>query len=81
TAPVVAPAACRGEPVALFFPQPGLQPIGRSSARTLCAVCPVRRPCADAGRDEPEGLWGGTAPEERHASWVPAAVMERASLA
>ncbi len=75
-------AACRGEPVALFFPEPGLGPVGGSSAaRTLCAVCPVRTPCADAGLDESDGVWGGTEPEERLAWLLSATVIERASLA
>ena len=75
-------AACRGEPVALFFPEPGPRSMGRpSAARTLCAVCPVRRPCADAGLDETEGIWGGSDPEERLAWRVSAAVIEHASLA
>lgn len=75
-------AVCRGEPVALFFPEPGILPItGSSVARTLCARCPVRRACADAGAEEPDGIWGGTAPEERSTSMAPAAVIEHASLA
>jgi len=75
-------AACRGEPVELFFPEPGPRLMGRSSAvRTLCAVCPVRRPCADAGLDESEGIWGGAEPDERLAWRVSAAVIEHASLA
>ena len=77
-------AACRGEPVALFFPEPGLtlRAVGRPAViRTLCGRCPVHRRCAEAGQDEPDGIWGGTEPGERLSSWVPAAAMEHASRA
>ncbi len=43
-------------------------------ALELCADCPVRAECREAGRDEPFGIWGGTTPEERgfnFASGVP----------
>ncbi len=60
-------AACIGKDLRLFFPGTG----GRESAallkagRALCAACPVRQECAEAGRTE-LGLWGGHMHGERH---------------
>jgi hypothetical protein len=34
-------------------------------ARRLCATCPVREPCAEAGASERHGMWGGLSPKER----------------
>ena len=54
-------AACRGQ-LDRFFPGQGddLRP-----ARQLCAGCPVREPCLDAGMDELQGIWGGASGRER----------------
>lgn len=32
---------------------------------SVCEACPVRAQCAEAGRNEEFGIWGGTLPEER----------------
>lgn len=63
-------AICRGADPDLFFP------IGyaghvleeqQAAAKNICAHCPVQAECLDwalrAG--EPDGIWGGTTPEER----------------
>ena len=34
-------------------------------ARLVCSSCPVQAACLEAGRNEPEGIWGGTLPDER----------------
>lgn len=34
-------------------------------AKALCATCPVRRECLEAGMSEPAGIWGGTTGVER----------------
>ncbi len=49
-------AACRGFPTAWFFPEQGGDTIG---PRRICAGCSVRAECAEAGRDEFYGVWGG----------------------
>ncbi len=38
-----------------------------AKAKDVCVVCPVRRECLEYAMDigETEGIWGGTAPEER----------------
>jgi len=63
-------AACRGM---RWFVFEGV-PRGRHNAprerywarrRKVCADCPVRVECAEAGRDEPVGMWGGLRPEQR----------------
>jgi len=62
-------AACRGHDPELFYPVsfagPALDDIGR--AKAICASCTVRTDCLSwalrAG--EPDGVWGGTTPEER----------------
>ena len=63
-----AQAACLGQDIRLFFPDPSLRP-GQSGydtseltaeARALCAVCPVSRECdAYAERTGSAGLFGG----------------------
>lgn len=62
-------AACRGTDPELFYPVstagPALEQVGR--AKAICARCTVQSDCLSwalrAG--EPEGVWGGTTPEER----------------
>ena len=59
-------AACRGQGPAVFYPghvQPGVDPYAR--ARQLCATCPVREQCEQAGQTEHHGVWGGVSPPER----------------
>lgn len=40
-------------------------------ARTICAACPAREPCADYGIENQEswGIWGGLTPNERRKAW------------
>jgi hypothetical protein len=49
-------AACRGMPTAAFFPPPG---VPAEAAQRACSRCPVRLPCADYGRGQSHGVWGG----------------------
>jgi WhiB family redox-sensing transcriptional regulator len=62
-------AACQDVDPGLFFPitwddRPSL-PDDR--ARRICQACPVRPACLDwaLSTGEPDGMWGGTTPEER----------------
>lgn len=63
-------AICRGADPDLFFP------IGYSAqvlkeqedaAKEICANCPVKAECLSWALQvgEPDGIWGGTTPEER----------------
>jgi biotin operon repressor len=55
-----AQAACRGQTDVMFpVSEPGRR-ADTSAARALCDRCPVRNPCADQGRTERYGVWGGT---------------------
>jgi len=54
-------AECRGMDPNLFFPSPGVIP---REAKEACARCPVRVECADAGRTEKFGVWGGRTQRE-----------------
>lgn len=63
-------AACHGVDPELFFPIGYVGPLlerQQVMAKEVCARCPVTRDCLDwalrAG--EPDGIWGGTTPEER----------------
>ena len=58
-----AQAACKGQ-TALFFPGRG-QPDQAARAKAICAGCPVRLECLEAGLDEDYGIWGGLAADER----------------
>ncbi|NJP88621.1 WhiB family transcriptional regulator [Nonomuraea sp. FMUSA5-5] len=62
-------AACQDADPALFFPitwadHPGHR---EEQARRICQGCPVRAICLDwaLSTGEPDGMWGGTTPEER----------------
>ena len=59
-------AACRGHPIARFFPKGGAT-VG--AAKAVCAECVVRRECLDYALAEPQlqGVWGGTSEAERRA--------------
>jgi|HubBroStandDraft_3_1064219.scaffolds.fasta_scaffold366608_2 WhiB family redox-sensing transcriptional regulator len=60
--------ACRGEDPELFFPisSAALALAQVSSAKAVCARCPVRVNCLTyALIIRPEGIWGGTTSEER----------------
>ena len=62
-------AICRGADPDLFFPIGYAGPPAEqvAAAKAVCANCPVTARCLDwalrAG--EPDGIWGGTTPEER----------------
>jgi WhiB family redox-sensing transcriptional regulator len=53
----------RSDWAAIWFPEPG-KPLTR--ALNICAVCPVRAECLDAGRRE-QGVWGGMSGRQRRA--------------
>jgi WhiB family transcriptional regulator, redox-sensing transcriptional regulator len=55
-------AACRGADPAVFYPGRG-EPLG--PARELCAGCPVRADCLEAGQRERYGVWAGMSERER----------------
>lgn len=57
-------AACRGKPIAVFFPSSG-EDLGE--ARRVCAVCPVARQCLDYAVEHNEGfgVWGGESERSR----------------
>lgn len=59
-----AQAACHGQGTARFFPELGAT---AEEARPVCAGCPVRQPCLEAGLADPraQGVWGGTTFTER----------------
>jgi WhiB family redox-sensing transcriptional regulator len=54
-------AACKGL-TDLFFPDPG---VNCDHAKAICAMCPVRVECAEAGATEDFGIWGGLSPKQR----------------
>jgi hypothetical protein len=57
-------AACRGVPVALFFPERGDERAPQALA--LCASCEVRVACAGYALERRyAGVWGGTSGRER----------------
>ena len=55
-------AACKGMNPELFFLTRGES---SKAAKAVCATCPVRQPCYDAGVDEDFGIWGGVTRKER----------------
>lgn len=56
-------ARCRTEqiPISVFFSREET-----STARRVCAECPVRQRCLEEHLDEPFGVWGGRARDERN---------------
>ena len=55
-------ASCAGLDPNLYFPVRG-EPT--KDARAVCATCPVRPECREAGMKEQQGLWGGLSARER----------------
>ena len=55
-----ADAACRGQTDVMFPVAEHGRRLDTSAARALCARCPVQAPCAEQGRTERYGVWGGT---------------------
>ena len=64
--------ACRQVDPDLFFPiaaatSPGLRQV--EAAKAVCGRCAVRANCLSYALETlPEGIWGGTTPEERRAA-------------
>jgi WhiB family transcriptional regulator, redox-sensing transcriptional regulator len=61
-------AACRRLPTSWWYPiieRQGPRDDPYATPRAICTTCPVRTPCADAGANEPDGMWGGLTPTER----------------
>lgn len=61
--------ACHGEDPELFFPITAAGAAQRqiAAAKAVCLRCPVRGPCLSyALTTSPDGIWGGTTPDERH---------------
>ena len=64
-------ALCRTKGADLWFPE--RNSANRSTvllhservAKALCVRCPVRRKCLEYGKNENDGIWGGTLPRER----------------
>lgn len=54
-------AACRDEDPELFFPVGNSQVTRRKEAQAaaVCARCPVRDACQDAGATQSHGIWNG----------------------
>lgn len=57
-------AACVGTDPEVWFPeQRGITPTKTQQAiAKYCTTCPVRAECAEFGRTEPYGAWGGRMP-------------------
>ena len=69
------PAVCRSR-TDLFFGKAGERPGARQRRETaavaLCAGCPVRELCHNAGRENAEtGIWGGETDEQRALAGYP----------
>lgn len=67
-------AACRGPHTALFFPPSHFErkddkEAREARAKSICAACPVRKPCLSYALRirEPHGIWGGLNEVERRA--------------
>ena len=59
-----AAAACRGEPVEVFFPAWGQR---TGPAKLICGRCPVSGECLAAAlaQEHQHGVWGGLTARER----------------
>ena len=59
-------AACKGMNPRIFYPEKeGNDGHGLGAGRRICASCPVRQACSEAGMAEDHGLWGGLSVRER----------------
>ena len=58
-------ADCRDADTTLFFP---VSESGAAAAKAICETCPVREACLEFAVDtrQPDGVWGGMTPIERH---------------
>jgi WhiB family redox-sensing transcriptional regulator len=65
--------ACTSADPDLFFPisDRGAAAAQIAQARRICADCTVRSRCLGFAMEarEPEGIWGGTTPDERIRAW------------
>jgi len=53
-------------PARVFHPERGENTrLWVSTAKAVCAGCPVREECLEAGMREPRGVWGGLTARER----------------
>jgi WhiB family transcriptional regulator, redox-sensing transcriptional regulator len=64
--------ACRQADPELFFPISAVTGTAAQqvkAAKAVCRPCPVRAICLSYALEaKPEGIWGGTTPEERRAA-------------
>ena len=58
-------AECNGVDTDIFYPGPGDKRTP-ALAKKICARCPVINECAEYGREDPFGIWGGETPRERN---------------
>lgn len=65
-------AACRGPQAVVFYPPSSFErkdeKLDRERrAKSICATCPVKKPCLDYALRirEHHGIWGGTSENER----------------
>jgi hypothetical protein len=63
-------AACRDSHVSVFFPPDAREPDAWNVARSICAMCPVRKQCLALvidleSTDDKWGMFGGLTPYER----------------
>jgi WhiB family redox-sensing transcriptional regulator len=58
-------AACRGADTSVFFPT---SEEDSEEAKGICAQCPVAEACLEyaISTRQPDGVWGGLTPTERH---------------
>lgn len=58
-------AACRGSDTSVFFPA---SEADAGEAKAVCATCPVAEACLEyaISTRQPDGVWGGLTPTERH---------------
>lgn len=60
-----AQAACLGQ-TDVMYPEDASDASAIAKAKALCARCPVRPQCREAGRSEGYGIWGGDTATERY---------------
>lgn len=58
-------ALCREYDSSMWFPPHGTPLPQINAAKAICATCPVKHACLEAGMDEHYGIWGGTSETER----------------